>query len=206
MKTAVYVRISTKDQDEQIQMDALRRWLQENPGEPVWFIDRGESSEATSRPEWNRCLEELESGAYSTLVVWKMDRIGRWGIDDTLRFRLYMKQRGVQIVSITEGSRELSSAIDYIAELLDQQAREKWLKDHRDRARASWLTHAASYDRAALRKRRCDWGEVMRLRDQGLSHNQIAERMGVRRISVARIIKKMTGQWEPRQRRERAKP
>ncbi len=64
-----YARVSTTDQDPQLQIDALRA-----AGVERMFTDQA-SGTATSRPEFDKMLGQLRLG--DTLVVWRLDRLGR---------------------------------------------------------------------------------------------------------------------------------
>ena len=65
-----YARVSTAEQDLSLQLDALRA-----SGASRIFEDRGVSGAKTERPGLNAALSFLREG--DTLVVWKMDRLGR---------------------------------------------------------------------------------------------------------------------------------
>jgi DNA invertase Pin-like site-specific DNA recombinase len=64
-----YARVSTSDQDPALQLDAL-----EAAGCVRVFTDRA-SGAVADRPELTRALDHLR--AADTLVVWKLDRLGR---------------------------------------------------------------------------------------------------------------------------------
>ena len=64
-----YARVSTADQHPELQLDALR-----NVGCVRVFTDYA-SGTKTLRPELSRALDHLRAG--DTLVVWKLDRLGR---------------------------------------------------------------------------------------------------------------------------------
>ncbi len=64
-----YARVSTADQNPELQLDALR-----DAGCDRIFTDHA-SGAKTSRPELDRALDRLRAG--DTLVVWKLDRLGR---------------------------------------------------------------------------------------------------------------------------------
>lgn len=91
-----YARVSTLDQNPDLQLDALR-----SAGcEPI-FTDQASGSLA-ARPGLTRCLEHLRPG--DTLVVWKLDRLGR-SLKHLVDTVSDLKERGI-------GFRSLQDAID----------------------------------------------------------------------------------------------
>ena len=64
-----YARVSTNDQNVDLQVNALRDVCD------VVYVDEGVSGSTTDRPELNRLLGDLEDGEH--VVVWKLDRLGQ---------------------------------------------------------------------------------------------------------------------------------
>jgi len=64
-----YARVSTKDQVLDLQIDALKK-----VGCHKIFQEVAKGTK-TNRPEWIKLLDEIKQG--DTLVVWKLDRMGR---------------------------------------------------------------------------------------------------------------------------------
>lgn len=64
-----YARVSTADQNEGLQLDALR-----DAGCSRTFVERASGARA-ERPELARLLDHLRPG--DTIVVWRLDRLGR---------------------------------------------------------------------------------------------------------------------------------
>ena len=64
-----YARVSTTDQDPQLQIDALRA-----AGVERLFTDHA-SGAATSRPQFDQLMQTLRRG--DTVLVWRLDRLGR---------------------------------------------------------------------------------------------------------------------------------
>ena len=89
-----YARVSTDDQNPALQLDALKK-----AGCGHTFTDHGRTGANTKRPALQRCLKTLRAG--DTLIVWKLDRLGR-SVRDLLNILHDLKERGVEFQSLTE--------------------------------------------------------------------------------------------------------
>jgi DNA invertase Pin-like site-specific DNA recombinase len=89
-----YARVSTGEQKLDLQLDQL----EEAGCERVY--QEQISGAADSRPELERCLEELREG--DTLVVWRLDRFGR-SLKDLVSKMEALEEEGADFVSLTEG-------------------------------------------------------------------------------------------------------
>src|SRR5271169_6374214 len=89
-----YARVSTDDQTPALQLAALK-----SAGCKTVFKDDGISGATTKRPALLRCLKKLESG--DTLIVWKLDRLGR-SLRDLITMLDDLKKRQVKFKSLTE--------------------------------------------------------------------------------------------------------
>ena len=94
MKKVGYARVSTDDQNPALQLAALKK-----AGCKTVFKDAGISGATTKRPALLRCLKTLEAG--DTLVVWKLDRLGR-RLRDLITMLDDFKHRAVKFKSLTE--------------------------------------------------------------------------------------------------------
>lgn len=89
-----YARVSTDDQNTAMQLTALKK-----AGCKTIFKDEGLSGATAKRPALIRCLKKLEAG--DTLIVWKLDRLGR-SLRDLISMLDDLKQRNVKFQSLTE--------------------------------------------------------------------------------------------------------
>ena len=89
-----YARVSTFEQDLDLQMDALGK-----EGCDRIFCDKGESGAKSSRPEWDNCLDHLRKG--DTLVIWKLDRASR-STKHLIELAEDLRKRGVELLSLKE--------------------------------------------------------------------------------------------------------
>src|ERR1022692_3628743 len=89
-----YARVSTEDQNPDMQLTALKR-----AGCKTIFKDQLSGATGVKRPSLLRCLKKLEHG--DTLMVWKLDRLGR-SLHDLITMLDDLKKRGVKFRSLTE--------------------------------------------------------------------------------------------------------
>lgn len=96
MPTAVigYARVSTEDQNLDLQRDALNQ-----AGCSRIYEDRLSGAKA-ARPGLALALEVARGG--DQLVVWRLDRLGR-SISDLIALTRALQERGVELRSLTEG-------------------------------------------------------------------------------------------------------
>ncbi|MBR8334148.1 recombinase family protein [Burkholderia ambifaria] len=96
-----YARVSTEEQNLALQEDALFR-----AGCEVLYTDQGMSGADFSRPGLNDVLAAISSG--DTLVVWRLDRLGR-SLAKLIELISLLGKRDVGFMSLTE-SIDTSSA------------------------------------------------------------------------------------------------
>ena len=74
---AVYLRVSTRKQDTRSQEPELKKWLAAYADCPVkWYRDSA-TGKNMNRPGWKRLEAAIDTGEISTLLVWRLDRLGR---------------------------------------------------------------------------------------------------------------------------------
>lgn len=88
-----YARVSTQDQILDLQIDALTK-----AGCQRIFDDKISGSRA-ERPGLNKALEMLRDG--DTLVVWKLDRLGR-SVKNLVDLVAELHEQGIQFKSLTD--------------------------------------------------------------------------------------------------------
>jgi len=98
MRLLGYTRVSTASQDAQLQLDAL---VDSGVQKRDVFADVTSGSRtAIERPGMKRLLDYAESG--DTVVVWRIDRLGR-SLIDVLNTVNLMRDKGVKIKSLSDG-------------------------------------------------------------------------------------------------------
>ena len=96
-----YARISTADQDPQLQLDALA------VADCLKIYTDTASGTKADRPRWNACLADLRPG--DTLIIWKIARLGR-NLRDLIDIVTTLQARDVGVRSLTNGIVDTTTA------------------------------------------------------------------------------------------------
>ena len=176
-----YARVSTTDQNPQLQLDAL-----EEVGATRIFTDHGVSGSTASRPHLDACLDHLREG--DVLTVWKLDRLGR-NTQHVLAVVDQLTTRGIGFRSLTEGLHTegpMGKAMLTIMAAFAQLERDTMI----ERTRAG-LAAAAANGRKGGRPRKVDDADAAKarqLREKGITATDIAKMLGVSRATVYRYL------------------
>jgi len=107
-RAVAYVRVSTKQQDEMVQIGAIQKFAAQHGYEILkCFVDKGESGLKSykNRPAAQQLINFLETGGkdfINVILVFDITRLGR-DMLDTLEFFLKIeKEYGVPIISIND--------------------------------------------------------------------------------------------------------
>lgn len=101
-RVAVYVRVSSKAQDAASQEPDLRRWATAHgEGGEVWYRDKF-TGKTLDRPGFNRLLAEVRAGRIDTVVVWRLDRLGRTARGLTELFEEFAARK-TNLISLRDG-------------------------------------------------------------------------------------------------------
>lgn len=172
-----YARVSTDDQNLDLQRDALRL------AGVGTIYEEAASGKNTARPELEQCRKALRAG--DTLVVWRLDRLGR-SLPDLVQIVTDLEQRGVGFESLTEKIETGSAAGKLIFHVFAAPAEfERGLI--RERTRVG-LTAARARGRSGGRKPKLDEQQIREikalLRDPDIQVADVARRYGVSRTTI----------------------
>jgi len=176
-----YARVSTLQQDEALQLDALRA-----AGCDRIFVDKA-SGKLESRPALDDLLAQARRG--DSLVVWRLDRLGR-SLRHLIDVVADLERRGVGFVSLTEsldtttpGGRLLFHLMGALAQFERELIRERTLAGlaaARTRGRTGGRPTVWTEDKLRT-------AQVMRA-SGGYDVTSIAKVLGVSRASVYRAL------------------
>ena len=132
--TAIYLRVSSKQQDHASQLPDLERWAAAHDGEVQWFKDKF-TGKTMDRPGMERLLTDLRAGKVERIVVWRLDRLGRTTKGLCVLFD-ELTERKVDLVSLRDGfslaspagrlhARILASVAEYETEVKGRAGRSR---------------------------------------------------------------------------------
>jgi hypothetical protein len=77
MKAGIYLRVSTDDQNTDLQLAELEAFAKHRGWETIIYTDHGISGAKFDRPGLDRLLADADSKKLDVVMSWKLDRIGR---------------------------------------------------------------------------------------------------------------------------------
>ncbi len=180
-----YARVSTEDQNLNLQRDAL----QKADIDPERIYEEHISGTKVNRPELMACLRSLREG--DVLVVWRLDRLGR-SLPDLIKIINDLSERKIGFKSLTEeidtttaGGRLIFHVFGAVAQFerdLVSERTKAGLKAARDRGKRG--------GRPAKLKAKDVRMIKQLLKDKTVTKGDIAKRFGVSRATVHRELLK----------------
>lgn len=180
MRHIGYARVSTREQETHLQIDALR-------AAGVSVVYQEKTSSVGSRPELQKCLAHLRPG--DVLVVYKIDRIAR-SLSDLLAILERIRLSGALVRSLTEPLDTTSAMGAFVIQILGAVAQ---LERGIIRERSIAGQRAAVARGAIVGRRRAlsvgDEAEAVSLYLTGLhTFNTLALRFGVSVSVIKRAV------------------
>jgi DNA invertase Pin-like site-specific DNA recombinase len=183
---ALYVRTSRIDQHPENQLPDIRR-LAEQRGLEVVDIFEEKLSATRNRPAFEKMRRHAQRGAFNTLIVWALDRLGR-SMFDVVYTVQELDRCGCRLLSVKEPWLDAAGPMRQLFTALHawtaQQERERLI----ERTRAG-ITRARAEGVALGRPRiEVDASQLARLAAEGLSVRQIAAALGCSKTTAARRL------------------
>jgi DNA invertase Pin-like site-specific DNA recombinase len=102
MSVGVYMRVSKgRGQDTASQKPDLDRWAA-TQSEPTKFYTDHQTGKTLDRPGFNKLMADIATGKVKTVVVWRLDRLGRTAKGLTALIEDWSKAK-VNLISIKDG-------------------------------------------------------------------------------------------------------
>jgi DNA invertase Pin-like site-specific DNA recombinase len=183
---AVYARVSTMDQNCEVQLADLRRYVSQRFGKSYEYVDVGVSGTQRKRPQLDALVKDAKKRLFEVVLVWKFDRFARslkHLIDSLQEFRAL----GIDFISFTEGIDTTTPTGELLFNIVGAVAQfERDLIAERVRA---GIAHARALGKRIGRPpASVDLAEVVTLRRQGLSLRSVAKTLGIPVSPVRRAL------------------
>jgi DNA invertase Pin-like site-specific DNA recombinase len=191
MKVAIYLRVSTTDQDPETQGREVRAFVSTRGWEAVeTYQDLGVSGARARRPALDRLVQDAWRGRFEAVVVWDLSRIARSTLNalELLREFEQIKVRLIAVKQTFDTDTPLGKAFFTLAAMFAELERSILI----ERVRAGMARARAEGKRIGRPEREVDVEELGRLRGQGLSIRQVARRLGIPSSTVAKRLKLVT--------------
>ena len=188
-RAAIYVRVSTAEQDTDMQETELRQYVESRGWECVVYRDKAQSGAKNDRPALNAMLSDLRRRKFDVVVVWKLDRLAR-SLRQLLTIGEECRSLGVDLVSLRQNIdttlpagrltfQILGAVAEFERELLRERVRAGMAQARRTRKHLG---------RPALRKFHVtDIQRMRQLRSEGISIRKLAQDFETTQWMVAKI-------------------
>lgn len=165
-----YARVSTRDQDTALQLDALR-------GAGVRRVFQDKSSGVGARPQLHAAISSLRPG--NTLVVWKLDRVAR-SLPDLLSIIESVKGADATIRSLTEPIDTSSPIGEFTLQVLGAvaQLERNMIRERIIAGQTAAMARGKRWGKARVLDPR-DEARLLRLYQAGTPVSELAKRFGV---------------------------
>jgi len=180
-----YARVSTRDQNLELQLDALNK-----AGCEVIYQEKV-SGASTSRPELERLLTQLRTG--DTVYIYKLDRLGR-SLKHLLQVVGDFQQLGVGLVSLTDAINTTSAqgrlVFNLFASLAEFERELIRERTHAGLAAASARGRVGGRQRGLSEQaeRTAIIAETL-YREQQLGVNEIAQRLDISKVTPYKYLR-----------------
>ncbi len=176
-----YARVSTDDQNLDLQRDALSK------SACTAIYEETAGGKSAGRPELDHCLKALRPG--DVLVVWRLDRLGR-SLPDLVNIVSDLEQQGIGFESLTEKI-ETSSAAGKLVFHVFAALAEFERNVIRERTQAG-LSAARARGRVGGRKPSLSEKQKREIRallkDPSIAVTDVAKRYGVSRTTIYKSV------------------
>jgi DNA invertase Pin-like site-specific DNA recombinase len=194
---AAYLRVSSRAQDAASQRAAIERAAVARGDEiTVWYSEK-RSGKTLARPELDRVRAEVRAGALRRLYIYRLDRVTRSGIRDTLDVLEELRANGCEIVTVSDGFdlsgpyAEVIIAVMSWAAQMERVAINERISAARDRLEAEGRAWGRPARLTGLKLE-----QAKALRAEGRSIREIAVAMKVPRSTIGRALSQKVGPAE----------
>lgn len=199
MTVAAYVRVSSAAQSIGMQLEAIQRVVDARSEKVGAWYQETKSGAKMTRPVLERLRADVRAGVVRKLYVYRLDRLTRSGIRDTLEVVEELRRHGCELVTIADGFDMAGPAAEVVMAVLAWAAKVERLAigERIVAARARVEANGGAWGRP----RRLDDMQRAKVREMaiaGKSARAIAVALKVPRSTVRRVLAEKVGQKPPK--------
>lgn len=188
MYTAIYIRVSTVGQNEAGQRAEIEKWLARYGVKDATFYVDKETGKHLDRPGFKAMQKAIFAGEVKCVVVWKLDRLART-IRDGINVLTDWLERGVRLVATSQQLDFSGATGKMVAGILFAVSEmEMELRRERQAAGIEQAKKAGIYTGRKPGTTKAKPSRARRLRDKGLTMDEIAQSLGVTRMTIWRYL------------------
>lgn len=187
---AAYIRVSTRKQKTDGQVEDIKRWLVANGynlESVTWYEDK-ETGKTLKRPAFDRLQGDIFDGKVKSVICWKLDRLSR-RLRDGVNLLADWCEKGLKIIVVTQRI-ELNGAVGRMIAAVMMGLAEIELEYRQERQSAGI---AVARRKGVYRGRKQGTTKAKRralqLRAKGLTAAEIAESLGISERTIWRYIR-----------------
>jgi DNA invertase Pin-like site-specific DNA recombinase len=188
-RAAVYVRVSTNEQETEMQETELREYAENRTWSSTVYRDKGYSGAKNDRPALNALLADMRKRKFDVVVVWALDRLAR-SLKQLLSIAEECKALDVDLVSLKQNVDTTLPAGKLSFQILGAVA-EFEREMLRERVRAGMAQAKRAGKRVGRPARRqfhsSDIERMKALRSEGVSIRQLAAKFDTTQWMAARL-------------------
>ncbi len=189
-RVGIYVRVSTKDQSVEMQLNDLQRYSKER-GFEVFKIykDNGVSGTKDTRPGLNQLMDDARKRRFDIVLVWRFDRFAR-STKHLVNALYEFRNLGIDFISFQENidtSSPLGEAVFTIISAMSKLERDIIA----ERVKGGLRKARANGKRLGRPKSEVDTDKIVEHRKQKKSIRQIASEMNLSNNLVFRTLQKV---------------
>jgi DNA invertase Pin-like site-specific DNA recombinase len=196
VRVALYARVSTrdKDQDPELQLEAMREYVAVRGWEAVEYVDTAAAGDLAHRTAWTRLLADVAGRRVDLVMVWKLDRAFRSTLHALATLRDF-EHSGVGFSALTQPELDTTSAAGRLVFTILAAVAEMERELIADRVREG-MRHAARQGKQIGRPPvtarpgfATRWNRVHPDLAAGrVSRRQAARRLGIGTATLARLL------------------
>lgn len=192
VKAVGYARVSTQDQDLEIQISEIKRFADYRKIELMHIYAEKVSGKNIDRPEFSRMMHDLEHGVYDAkaVIVHKLDRLGR-SLSDLIRIAEWLREHSIDLISPEDAidTTTLNGRLFFhVSGAFAEYERGKIL-ERTEAGRRAALEKGVKF---GPKRKTIDRQKVERLIGLGVPKTEVAKKMGIAKDTLYRRLR----EWE----------